>query len=193
MRKFLLSIFVLLSLLAITAGAALADGVVTGMSVARTGGTAFTFTVTGFLSQSQLAGGYVLANGESFPLHCNQVDEFTVVCHAPAKINGGVTVGFGGSTFWVEAEDMPEPHHGGGQPTQYCYGVYDLYNNEEDREWFQYGEICMDSPAVAGDEYVTDNYYQGWEDWTYYFWGETPNTYYGDPGEGFYPFNAIPD
>ncbi|MBK9780083.1 MAG: hypothetical protein IPP55_08535 [Anaerolineales bacterium] len=115
-QKVLFSVLALLALLVVNTGSALADGTVTGMSVSRNGGLAFTFTVTGYLSPSQLKGGYVQEQGgKSYDLNCAQKDEFTVVCHTSGAIHNGVTVGFGGSTYWVEGGEMPQPHVGGQQ------------------------------------------------------------------------------
>lgn len=192
MKRFFLASFVLLSLLAITTGSVFADGVVKDMKVSRSGGLTFTFTVTGFLSPSQLSGGYVrVQGGDVFDLHCTQTDEFTVVCHAPAKINGGVTVGLGGSTFWVEKGDMPEPKAGKG--TLYCYGVWDVPTmaqfDEGIDEWVKQGEYCQESPASQFDEIqFYSPYYKALE---YYWFLEEGGDFWFDvnPGPGYYWWN----
>lgn len=147
-QKSFISVIILIALLAITTGSALADGVVTGMTASRTGALTLTFTVTGYLSSAQLNDGYVqVQGGDSYKLNCVQKDEFTVICHAPGKIASGVTVGFGGSTFWVEKEDMPEKH----VPAQYCYEVWDWFP-ENNYAWVDVGPLCQDAPANDGDK-----------------------------------------
>ena len=187
MKRFFFSVLVSLTLLALTTGTVFAGSAVELVSVSNDGGgPTFVFRVSSEFSESELHGFVQVEGGDSFPLSCVKTDETTVVCHASKKVGGqNVVVGFGGARFW---QHVPEPHSGasGGGTSQYCYGVYDLYE-EEDREWFQYGETCMDSPAVVGDTYVMDNPWIGIPDWVYHFWEDTPNTDYGDPGEGFYP------
>lgn len=198
MKRSFTTILILFTLLAITAGSALADGSVTGMSVSRSGGLTFTFSVTGYLSASQLKGGYVqVQGGDSFALHCAQTDEFTVVCHAPAKINSGVTVGFGGSTFWVEDEDMPEPNK-----DKYCYNIYD-YPTEDQLDagiwdFVTQGNVCQKEPAQNYDFLEYDSPYWGTE-W-YYFseqgvenepWGAGDPDNWSNPGSGYYYWEML--
>lgn len=185
-QKFFSLVFILITLLVVSTGSALADGSVLGMSVTNGGGGAtFTFHVTGYLSPSQLNGGYVqVQGGDAFDLHCAQTDEFTVVCHASKKVIGNVVVGFGGSTFWA---DMPEPSLGA--PQQYCYTLFDLISGSENLGWQPFDEYCMDREAVTGDTYVTYNPYTNQANWTYHYELTAPQGWGNNPGEGYYPIS----
>lgn len=187
MKKFFATIFVLLTLLALTTGTAFAGSVI-GMSVTNGGGgPTFIFTVTGDFSPSELKGGFVQAGGETFPLHCSQQDATTIICHASKKVAGDIVVGFGGTRFWT---DMPEPQLGNGGAKQYCYTLFDLTLLAPG--WQPFGEYCMDRQAVDGDTYVTYNPYVQQLDWTYYYEliAPYPEIYGNNPGEGYYPIPA---
>lgn len=183
-QKSYITIIILIALLAITTGSALADGTVTGMSVSRAGGLTFTFSVTGYLSADQLNGGYVqVQGGDSFKLNCVQKDESTVVCHAPSKINAGVTVGFGGSTFWVDGGDMPQP-----STPQHCYSVYD--ESLDTTSWQYQGTYCQENAASDGD--MISFYSPYWEDtYNYYYYPEGVDAYdWPNLGAGYYYYSA---
>ena len=188
-QKVLFSVLALLALLVVNTGSALADGTVTGMSVSRNGGLALTFTVTGYLSPSQLKGGYVQEQGgDSYKLNCAQTDEFTVVCHTSGAIHNGVTVGFGGSTYWVEGGEMPQPHVGGQQPGLYCYPIFGSNDANSPTDYAHIGTRCDPTDDIWSFLY-NDPY-----------WGESPFIYdydasswigmcpggYTDHGDGFY-------
>lgn len=190
MKRFVFSAIILFALLVTITGNVLADGSVTGMTVSRAGGLTFTFSVTGYLSADQLNGGYVqVQGGDAFKLNCVQKDEFTVICHAPSKIASGVTVGFGGSTFWVDGGDMPQPHV---SSAQYCYSVYDesFVNAAFDPSWESQGTYCQENAASNGD--MISFYSPYWEDtYDYYYYPEGVD--YSDwpnLGAGYYYYFA---
>ncbi len=185
MKKLYSTIFVLLTLLALTTGTVFAGSVV-GMSVTNGGGgPTFTFTVTGEFSPSELKDGFVQMGDETFPLDCVQRDATTIVCHASKKADGNVLVGFGGARFWTE---MPEPQ--GPATKENCYTLFDLVHGQQG--WQPFGEYCMDREAVVGDTYVTYNPYVNQADWTYFYLlsAPDPGIYGNNPGNGFYPITA---
>jgi len=195
MKRFFFSVLVSLTLLALTTGTVFAGSALELVEVRNDGGgPTFVFRVSGEFSESELHGFVQVEGGDSFPLSCVKTDETTVVCHASKKVGGqNVVVGFGGARFW---QHVPEPRSGGGGggTSQYCYGVYDRYTVVEvGYQWGQYEEICMDIPAVVGDTYEMDS--PLFEvPWTYFFWEDTPSwPDWNDPGEGFYPFDEVPD
>jgi len=158
MKKNLLVVFVVLSMLMAFAGTAAAApasaGTATLVSVVYVPGKGpvFTFEVSGEFSKADLKGSVHVEGGEDFDLHCSQVDATTVVCTTSKKAAGGnVAVTFGGSTFWTS---VPEA------PSQYCYNVYDY---DLDDVWQSYGTHCQDTPAQYGDEIPWYN--PDWDDY----------------------------
>ena len=105
MKKYFLSIFVLLSLLATTTGTAFAGTALSLIEVRNDDGVpTFVFRVNGSFTNGELHNqGYVLVSeGEEYDLHCAVQDETTVVCHTSKKVSGHrVMVHFGGSDFWT--------------------------------------------------------------------------------------------
>jgi len=149
MKKYLITILVLLSMLVIQVGtvaaAPAASGVVTLISVEYVPkkGPVFTFSVSGNFSKSDLKGSLHVEGGADYDLHCTQVDESTVKCNASQKVAGiNVSVTWGGSTFWAYVPEAPPP-------AQYCYNVYDY---DLDYVWQSYGTHCQDTPAQYGDQ-----------------------------------------
>ncbi len=162
MKKVFFTGLVLLTLLALLTGtvaaAPLADGVLTLIEVRndRGGAVIFVFHFSGDFSRSQLRGGRVLVDGESFGLSCSQVSDETIQCTTSRRAGGhDVVVNLAGFNFWVF---VPAARGGGGN--QYCYGVYDYYFDEQSESppyWAQFDTHCQDSPASFGD--VLPNFY----------------------------------
>lgn len=155
MKKFQFRLMVFLSLLAMLASVAAAPMAGTALSLIEVrndggGGVIFVFRVTGDFSKSELKGWVQVQGGDGYGLHCNQVDDTTVQCTTTKKAGGyNVVVTFGGSTFWT----FVPAARGGSGPTQYCYGVYDLYSDPETESayWGQFDTYCQDAPANFGD------------------------------------------
>ncbi len=190
-QRLAFSVLALLALLVVNTGSVLADGAVTGMSVSRNGGLAITFTVTGYLSPSQLKGGYVQEQGgKSYNLNCAQKDEFTVVCHASGAIRNGATIGFGGSTYWVESEEMPQARESG-KPGPYCYPIFGSNDANSPTDFAQIGTRCDPTDDVWGISYE-DPYFGTIDFWYEYdgTWVDDPSNNclasYTDHGDGFY-------
>lgn len=162
MKKYLITILVLLSMLiiqvgAVAAAAPMAPGTITLVSVGHGfKGPIFTFSVSGDFSKKELKGTVYVQGGADYGLHCGQVDDTKVTCTTSDKVSDvNVTVTFGGSTFWTYVPGAPT------EPTQYCYNVYDY---GLDYVWQSYGTHCQDDPAQYGDEIpwynpVWDDYY----------------------------------
>ncbi len=186
MKRFFVSVLVLAAMLAVTTGTAFAGSALELVEVRNSdGGVTFIFRVTGEFSQDELNSGFVqVEGGDDFPLYCAQRDATTVVCHTSGKTGGSnVVVGFGGARFWT---DVPEFSLSG--VSQYCSALYDLSFSLPG--WNQFGEHCMDRPAVEGDTFVTYNPYIGSPDWTYFFLNNAPAGYGNDPGDGYYPIGG---
>ena len=149
MKKYLLTILVLLSMLIIQVGtvaaAPMASGTVMLVSVDHgLKGPIFTFTVSGHFSKKQLKGNVHVKGGSDYGLHCAQQDDTRVTCTTSDKVSGvNVSVTFGGSTFWVFVPGAPV------EQTEFCYNVYDY---DLDYVWQSYGTHCQDAPAEYGDE-----------------------------------------
>lgn len=146
MKKYLITILVLLSMLVIQVGtvaaAPQAAGTATLVSVQYVPGKGpvFTFSVNGKFSKADLKGSLHVEGGADYDLHCTQVDESTVKCSASAKVSGvNVSFSWGGSTFWAFVPEAPT----------FCYTVYDY---DLSLVWQSYGTHCQETPAEYGDE-----------------------------------------
>lgn len=143
----------LLAMLASIAAAPMSGAVITLIEVRNDGGgnVIFVFRVSGGVSNSDLHNGWVQAQGgDGYGLHCNQVDEETIQCTTSRKAGGqNVIVTFGGSTFWAF---VPEARGGTRGPTQYCYGLFEIEEMEEESYyWVEIGTHCQDEPAQYDD------------------------------------------
>lgn len=144
----LITILVVLSMLLTFAGATsaapLSSSALTLVSAtAGMNGTVFIFNVSGEFSKSELKGAVHVEGGDDYVIHCNQVDDETVRCTAPFKVQGNVVVTFGGSTFWTYIKPF----------TKYCYTVYD-WNPPPPPfvDWVVAGTYCQRVPAESGQE-----------------------------------------
>ena len=155
MKKYLVTILVLLSMLIIqvstVAAAPMASGTVSLVSVSHGfKGPIFTFTVSGDFSKKELKGTVHVQGGADYGLHCAQKDDTTVTCTTSDKVSGvNVSVTFGGSTFWTYVPEAPTltPDLA---PTEYCYSIWDWWDFT-DNEWTDFGPYCQDTPAEEGD------------------------------------------
>jgi len=160
MKKFIITILVLLSMMIIQVGtvaaAPMASGTVLLVSIAHGfKGPIFTFTISGDFSKKELKGTVHVQGGADYGLHCGQVDDTKITCTTSDKVSGvNVSVTFGGSTFWVFVPGAPV------EQTEYCYNVYDY---DLDYVWQSYGTHCQDSPAQYGDEIPWYN--PDWDDY----------------------------
>src|SRR5687767_15800613 len=113
MKKYFITILVLLSMLIIQVGivgaAPMASGTVSLVSVSHGfKGPIFTFEVSGDFSKKELKGAVHVQGGADYGLHCGQVDDSTVTCTTSDKVSAvNVSVTFGGSTFWVFVPSAP--------------------------------------------------------------------------------------
>ncbi len=175
MKKYPVTILVLLSMLVIHVGvvsaAPAASGTITlvGVEYVPGKGPVFTFNVSGNFSKGKLKGTLHVEGGADYDLHCTQVDEDTVKCNASQKVAGAnVSVTWGGSTFWAYVPEAPPAS------TEYCYSVYDWNFPGPYVEWVNFGTYCQDTPATYGD--VITWYNPGWNDtFDYEFLPESPN------------------
>lgn len=180
MKKYLITILVVLSmslmLAGTTAAAPLAARTVTlvGVEYVPGKGPVFTFSVSGKFSKANLKGSLHVEGGANYDLHCSQVDESTVKCSASAKISGvNVSFTWGGSTFWAFVPEAPV----------FCYGIYD-WNFPDVTAWQQYGTHCQENRASYDDIIFWDN--PDWGDSPYVFLPESPVCPFYQPGDGYY-------
>jgi hypothetical protein len=158
MKKYIITILVLLSMLIIQVGAVaaapMASGTVLLVSVGHGfKGPIFTFTVSGHFSKKQLKGTVHIQGGADYGLHCAQQNDTTVTCTTSDKVSSvNVSVTFGGSTFWTYVPGAPTK--------QFCYNVYDY---DLDYIWQSYGTHCQNAPAQYGDEIPWYN--PDWDDY----------------------------
>lgn len=186
MKKYLITILVLLSMLIVQVGtvvaAPMASGTIALVSVQYVPGKGpvFTFSVTGKFSRAELKGSLHAEGGADYGLHCTQVDKSTVKCSTSAKVSGvNAVLSWGGSTFWTF---VPEA------PAQFCYSVYDWNTPSPFVEWVNYGTHCQETPAHYGDTITWYN--PGWDDTFHYeFLPESPDSdvcSFNHPDEAYY-------
>lgn len=113
----------------------------------KRGGIIFVFQVNTKISKTDLNNGFVqVQGGDSYGLHCNQVEETLVQCSASKKTAGtNVVVLFAGTKFWVY---VPLQEF---EPVTQCYSVYDWDDSFFPTGWVKYGEYCQDFPPNEGD------------------------------------------
>lgn len=148
MKKYVLTILVVVSMLVMLVGtvaaAPLAAGTATlvGVQYVPGKGPVFTFSVSGKFSKADLKGSLQVEGGANFDLHCTKVDDSTVTCTASKKVAGeNVALFWGGGTFWA---------HVPAAPLEFCYSVWDWWEFT-DFEWTDFGPHCQPDPANAGD------------------------------------------
>lgn len=157
MKKLLFTLIILLSMLMTATNSAsaapLKDGYLTLVEVRndRYGGVIFVFSIVGELNEKQLKNGIVFFGDEKYGLHCKS-ENSVLTCTTPQATAGHqVTVNLGGFLFWtfVPEKGPATPS----QPSQYCYGVYDVYYDEgsQTNSWQQFDTHCQDAPANNGD------------------------------------------
>lgn len=147
MKKKLLGALLVLAMLAAftgTVSAAPLAGSAVELLSARAGmnGTVFQFRVSGEFSRAELQGRAVVQGGESYSLDCRQIDDETVRCTTSLKVQGNVTVTFGGSTFWTFIKPF----------TKYCYNIVDwnFADPLPSDHWVVAGNHCQSYPAQEG-------------------------------------------
>src|SRR5262245_61835193 len=142
MKKQLIVIIIILSMLAAFTGTAaaapLASGSATLISVVFVPGKGpvFTFQVSGHYSNADLKGALHVVGGADYPLYCEQIDSVTVICTVSKQAAGKeVVLSWGGSTFWAFVPKAPAPRDTPSTvPTQYCYSIWD-YQEFTNNEW----------------------------------------------------------
>ena len=147
MKKYLLTVLVVFSMLVMLVGTAaaapLAAGTATlvGVEYVPGKGPVFTFSVSGKFSKADLKGSLQVEGGASFNLHCTKVDDSTVKCTASKKVAGeNVVLSWGGGTFWAHVPGAPE----------FCYSIWDWWDFTGN-EWTDFGPNCQPMRANAGD------------------------------------------
>lgn len=154
MKKLLFTFVILLSMLVATTGSAFAaplkDGYLTLVEVRNDtyGGVIFVFSIVGELSEKELKNGVIFFEDVKYGLHCKSENSVLTCTTSQATAGHNVTVNVGGFIFWTFI-----PEKGPATPSQYCYGVYDVYYNEDSMEhsWQQFDTHCQDAPANYGD------------------------------------------
>lgn len=189
MKKLAATFIILITLLSLTTGSALAaNGILTLRSVGNNpgGGVLFVFDYTGNFTEGDFKNGSVLFNGQYYPLDCNIVEgEGVVQCTASRALAGQfVQVFLAGFVFWDRVPEGGGPRGFGG----YCYNVYDYPIEGQPDAWIFQGQHCQEGPASQGD--MINFYSPYWEDYYDYFfevnglpWTQDPST---NPGEGYY-------
>ncbi|MBL8050776.1 MAG: hypothetical protein JNM46_06095 [Anaerolineales bacterium] len=116
------------------------------------GGIIFVFQVNEKIPKSDLNNGFVqVQGGDSYGLHCNQIDESRVQCSTSKKTSGkNVVIGFAGATFWAYVPEI--------KPTNDCYKIYDWDSNTPSG-WALYGVHCQPFAPEDGDEINWNNPY----------------------------------
>lgn len=181
----------LIIFLILTTETAFAGSVIDLIGISNSGGgPAFTFRISGDFPQGDLNGTVQVEGGDSFELHCKQVDSATVVCHASKKVSGeNVIVYFGGAKFWAS---VPQPSLGDGSGdgiNGYCYEVYSVEFLDRPNfpvGWDPQGQYCQDIPATQGDE--IDFYTPSWGTIEpYVFWENGVNVFdWENLGTGYF-------
>jgi len=159
MKKILFTSIVVLSLLALPTGTAFAAPLADGYLILREvrndadSSVIFVFDVVGEFSSSDFKNGFVFFGDEKFPMGCHLEGSVLQCTTSRATAGEYVTVNVGGFIFWAFV-----PERGTGDdtnaPSEYCYGVYDVYYIEEGEGmnvWQQFATHCQDSPANFGD------------------------------------------
>lgn len=175
MKKLAATFIILITLLSLTTGSALAaNGILTLRSVGNNpgGGVLFVFEYTGSFTEGDFKNGSVLFNGQYYPLDCNIVEgEGSVQCTASRALAGQfVQVFLAGFIFW---DRVPESRGlGGGQGGQTCYEVWYWDFGNDSFDWFQDPvSYCQDAPANYGDVISLTAPPYTWTD-DYYFWDD---------------------
>ncbi len=186
MKKYLVTILVLLSMLIIqvrtVAAAPMASGTVLLVSVGHGfKGPIFTFTVSDDFSKKQLKGTVHVQGGADYGLHCAQQNDTTVTCTTSDKVSSvNVSVTFGGSTFWTYVP---------GAPTPFCYDIYDWDLEFPPASWVNYGTNCQESRAHSGDMITCYNPEWG-PTYNYEFLSGSPECFVfplsNQPGDAYY-------
>lgn len=182
MKKYLFTIIIILSMLAMFTGTVAAAGNVKLVSVIFVPGKGpvFTFEVSGEYSNADLKGALHVVGGADFDLHCTQVDSSTVKCTSTKKAAGrDVVLSWGGATFWTFVPPDPE---------LYCYGIYDWTPTVD--SWMLYGRNCQKSPAEYFDAIDWDN--PEWGPSPYWFLPGSPGCFAEDIIMDAYYFPGCP-
>ena len=180
MKKYLVIILVVVSMMAMIVGTVEAAPMTAGTTflgaVFTAGGATFTFSVDEKLPMSKLKA-TVLWDGGSVRIRCSQrQDGNTVTCSAPRSVvDKNITISFQGMTFATYVKSR-----------LFCYSVWDFYpDNPYSGTWSDYGPYCQDEPAQYDDVIKFYNPDYGSSYWYYFWWEEdcygtgiTGNAYY---------------
>lgn len=161
MKKALITLVIILSLLVLTTGTVFAapladDGYLELLEVRNdvNGGVIFIFNVVGEFSQSDFAGSFLTFGDDNrLPVGCNLEDSILKCTTSRAAGGQYVILNIGGFIFWTYVPDRQEeaPDTIPDTIIEYCYPVLDL--NEGD-EWEQFDTHCQDTPANYGDTLI---------------------------------------
>lgn len=162
MKKIFFTILSLIALLTLSTGTAFAAPLADGYLILRevrndaNGGVIFVFDVVGDFSKSDFKNNFVFFGDEKFPMGCHLEGSVLQCTTSRATAGKYVTVNVGGFIFWAFV-----PERGGAEASEsseYCYGVYDIYyeENEETHSWQQFETHCQNAPANYGD--LLENY-----------------------------------
>lgn len=155
MKKVLFTFFALLALLLMSTGTAFAAPLQDGYLVLletrndSAGGVIFVFEVMGEFTKKELRNGFVTEGDNKYPMHCNLDGAILQCTTSRATAEKNVTINLNGFIFWTYVPNASA------EPTQYCYGVYDAFWDEEEDgyAWEQFTTYCQDVPASLGEDY----------------------------------------
>ena len=160
MKKIATTLLVLVAMLSLTVGSALAlDGLITLVETRNDwgGGVIFVLEFSGNFPDNYFTG-YVTEGDNRYPIHCNVVSENVVQCTVSRAVAGkNVVLHLGEFIFWTFVpEAVPPKETASAAPSQYCYNVYDTYFYEDSELgyyilWEAFAVHCQDAPANFGD------------------------------------------
>lgn len=160
MKKSLFTLIALLSLLVLTTtsvfAAPLSDSedylVLREVRNDPHGGVIFVFDVYGEFSKKDFRGSFLtFGEDNKIPVDCNL--QSPVLQCTTSQITAGryVNLHIGGFLFWARVPEKGPIETQPVEPTEYCYPVLDL--NDED-DWEQFDTYCQDTPASYGDQLI---------------------------------------
>jgi len=143
------------------------------------GSVIFVFQFSGDFKKNDFKGGKVFFDDNKLSMDCSIVDkEEGIVQCTTSRLAAGrnIQINLAGFIFWTF---VPLRAGGSGGPSQYCYNVYDIFDEYDSSTeeflglfWEAFDVHCQDAPATYGDT-LTD----------------FPNPYYG----GTYDYQFGPD
>ena len=173
MKKYLVTILIVLSMLAMFAGTASAAANIEFLGGTWTGhGVNFKFNVS-----EKLPGVWITAtvswDGGSAKMTCNQEGDIVTCAGPKSAADKNITVTFQGISYSTYVNSH-----------SYCYNVWDWWDFTNN-EWTNFGPYCQESPANEGDiiTYTVPDPAGSFESWAE-FYTEVPDC--APPAPGYY-------